>query len=142
MQPMQPMQPMQTRQPMQNTLHKNQYYIVSTLKRYREITKQKMLLERGRQDNQHRYNVARQKNKIYSTLISMVLHDGITETINYALQLYAKLPNISLEAVSQNGIGVKETIQACEKALESFFLLTKVNSHALEISKKQRSVSL
>jgi len=118
-------------QGMKTVLHKNQYYIVSTLKRYREIAKQEMLSTQQSKRQLEKYIVARQKNKIYATLISMVIHEGISDTIEYALRLYAKLP--------LNPVKSKETIQACERALEAFFLLTKVSPHLLQDATKQRS---
>lgn len=116
------------------TLRKNQYYIVSGLKRYQKIVKQDML--RARQKNKHpnAYIIARQKNKIYETLVSMVIHEGVEDTIQFALQLYAKLPH--------KPINIIETIKACECALESFFLLTSISPHVQELYTQQRPATL
>lgn len=109
---------------------KSQFYIVSALKRYRTIVKQDMLKALYNKKQPKAFVVARQKSKIYETLISTVVHEGVEDTIQFSLQLYAKLPHTPTRT--------KDIVKACESALEAFFLLTDVNPNIQQLYNRQR----
>ena len=119
---------------MNTVLKKNQYYLVSGLKRYRELVKQEMLLAQRSQVRSSTFIRARQKKKIYETLISMVIHEGVDDTTEFALQLYAKLPHTPQKA--------QVSVKACEQALESFFLLANVNPYIQKLYDQQRPATV